>query len=107
MEQRKTTRYPLCAPILFNWTYADGVCLQGGGFTRDISTDGLFVRCDRPPLLETALNMEVLISLGEPTAPVLRLRGPGMVVRVEERENRRGFAAKIDFDLNPDEMDPN
>ena len=107
MEQRNTIRYPVRALVLFRWTDAKGVPLQAGGFTRDISTDGLFVCCDRLPLLKTALNMEVLLSLVEPTDPLLQLTAQGVVVRVEERENQKGFAAKTHFNLNLSEMDPN
>lgn len=107
LEQRKSVRYQMRAPVLFKWTNGDGVALQDGGFTRDISTDGLFVCCDRLPPLQTALSMEVLVSVVEAPRPGLRLRGQGVVVRVEELDNYTGFAAKVDFDLKHGKMDLN
>jgi PilZ domain len=107
MEQRKTVRYQVRAPVLFKWTDADAMGVQGGGFTRDISTGGLFVCCDRLPPLKTVLSMEVLLSLVESPSPGLRLMGQGVVVRLEKRENQTGFAAKTKLDLNRGEMDPN
>ena len=105
MEQRKAIRYPVHAPVLFRWTDAEGVGLQGGGFSRDISTGGLFVCCDRLPPVKTVLHLEVLLSLVEAPSPGLWLRGQGEVVRVEGRENQPGFAAKAHLDLTRSETD--
>ena len=105
MEQRKAIRYQVRAPVLFRWTDVDGVGLQGGGFSRDISTDGLFVCCGRLPPLKTALSIEVLLSVAQAPGPGLWLRGQGEVVRVEGRENQPGFAAKAHLDLTRSETD--
>jgi len=98
MEQRGVVRYPVRAIVLFRWTNADGVGLHDGGFTRDISTAGLFVYCNRPPPLKTPLSMEVVLPLFEAPHPGLRLIGQGVVVRVEEKKKDPGFAAKIYLD---------
>jgi len=105
MEQREAVRYPMRAVVLFKWTDADGVGLQDGGFTRDISTAGLFVYCDRPPPVKTAFSMEVLLPLFEAPHPGLRLMGQGVVVRVEEQKKQTGFAAKVYLDSG--DIDPN
>lgn len=90
----------MCAPVLFNWTDGERVSWQGGGFTRDVSSGGVFVYCDRLPPLKTAVSMEILLPLGEAPRSGLRLRGEGVVIRLEEREDNAGFAAKADFDLD-------
>jgi PilZ domain len=106
-EQRKATRYKVRLPVLFKWSEANGVGLQGGGFTRDISTDGLFVCCDRFPPLKTVLSMEILLSFGGAPSSSLLLTGQGEVVRIEGREKQTGFATETHFDLNHGEMEPN
>jgi hypothetical protein len=105
MEQRGAVRYPVRAVVLFKWTDADGVGLQDGGFTRDISTAGLFVYCKRLPPVKTAVSMEVVLPLFEAPHPGLRLIGQGVVVRVEEKKKETGFAAKIYLDSG--NIDPN
>ena len=107
MDRRKTTRYPVRAPVLFKWTDADGASLQDGGFTRDASTGGLFVCSEHPPPLKSAVSIEVLLPLFDAPSPGLRLSGQGVVVRVEERESPRGFAVKTHLDLDDGETDSN
>jgi len=106
MEQRKAIRYQVRAPVLFRWTDINGVGLQGGGFSRDISSDGVFVCCDRLPPLKTAIGIEVLLSVAQAPGPGLWLSGQGEVVRVEG-EKEPGFAAKTRLDLKRGETDPN
>ena len=98
LEQRKSTRYRLPAPVIFTWTDPSGLSQVRGGFARDISAGGLFVLCDASPPLETALTLEVLLPPLKASSTVLRLKGEGRVVRVAMQPT--GFGAASEFDPN-------
>lgn len=84
--------------MIFGWTDPDGLSQRQGGFTRDISTGGLFVLCDVSPPLETVLTLSVLLPPLQAALPFLRLTGEGQVVRVGMKQT--GFAAASEFDPN-------
>ena len=98
MEQRKSHRYRLHAPVIFGWTDPDGLSQLRGGFTRDISAGGLFVLCEASAPLEAVLTLEVLLPPFKASSTALRLKGEGHVVRVEMKQT--GFAAASEFDPN-------
>lgn len=99
MEQRRATRYQMRVPVIFKWDDQQGLRQQGGGFTRDISTGGIFVSCPTSPPAGTAVALEVLLPPLEAEAQGLRLQADGQVVRLEESGKRGGFAAAADFGL--------
>ncbi len=100
VEQRQFIRYPLRVPIIFNWRDAWGRSRQGAGFTRDISTAGVFVLCSDPPPTGADLSLEALLPpLETPGTPGLQLRAKGRVLRVELEGDVAGFAASSDFGL--------
>jgi hypothetical protein len=91
-----SARYQLCAPVIFRWTDSNGLDQQDSGFTHDISTAGIFVSCHAPPSPETGeIRLEIALPPLEPAAHGVRLQAKGSIVRVEQTEQRTGFAAKV------------
>ena len=86
-------------PVIFRWTDEQGQTTQGAGFTRDISTAGLFVYSATPPPADVAVHLEVLLPLHE-GGQGTRLEGLGRVIRIEGKAERAGFAATSDFGLD-------
>ena len=71
------------------------------GRTRDLSISGLFVLCQDPPSVGTAVDVEVrLPSLERDKTQRLRLDGRGKVVRISGPKEPRGFAATSAFVLH-------
>ena len=68
--------------------------MQEGGFTRDISTVGLYINCPELPPIQTALVMEILLPPNKRVLPVsLKLEATVEIVRVETESEEPGFAA--------------
>ncbi len=88
LDKRKAVRYKLCLPVLFKWIDADGCPVQEGGFTRDISTAGLYVNCPNLPPVPRDLALEILLPLSE----ILKLQATVEIVRVGTHPEARGFA---------------
>lgn len=99
MERRRATRYPLHAPVVFQWMDGEERNQQGGGFTRDISTCGVFVLCEAPPPEAVGIALEILLPPFAADTPGLRLKGKGEVVRAEQTQPMCGFAVVSDLDL--------
>jgi hypothetical protein len=80
--------------VIFKWTDEGGIRVQQGGFTRDISTVGLYISCPKLPPIQTALALEILLP---PTKKVLsdslKLGATVEIVRVGTDTEERGFAA--------------
>lgn len=95
LERRRQTRYGIRAPVDFRWTDNTGVVLYGRGFTRDISSKGVFVHADLQPPAMADIQIEVLfVSLTE-LGSRLRMKARAQVVRVEPHttdETGGGFA---------------
>jgi len=98
LQQRACVRYRLRVPVICNWTGPEGR-LRCDGFTRDISTQGVFVLCDVPPVIGTAVVVELVFPPLEATSGIgPRLKAVGRVVRVEGSNGVvTGFATASDF----------
>lgn len=72
---------------------------EGTGFTRDISTGGVFVTSSTAPPLGTPIAVELHLPSLAPSGPGLRLRAEGQVVRVEGMQEQPGFAVAAHFGL--------
>jgi hypothetical protein len=92
VDLRQNKRYRLKVSVTFSWEQPDGSKARGEGYTRDISSSGVFVlTSDRLPS-GTAVRLEVALpSLREKTSGT-SLQTQGHVVRSEEI----GFAAAAD-----------
>ena len=73
MERRRTVRYNLCLPLIFEWTDQNGTVIQEAGFTRDVSTSGVYVNCLKSPPINSILRLQIA------TAQVLRFASDGEV----------------------------
>ena len=103
LERRHHPRYQLRVPVLFHWSDALGRKHQGAGFSRDLSTAGLFVNSDYPPPPGTDIEIEILLpSLESDAADGLRLRAHGTVRRAISATEPTGFAASADLGMVPD-----
>lgn len=98
LKQRNTRRYELSLPVLFSWSDGSGNVQKQGGFTRDISTNGLYVVGDVSPPVGALLTVEVLLPQAyQPKSNSARLIAAMRVSRVYEAKDVRGFAAVGDF----------
>jgi hypothetical protein len=72
--------------------------MQEAGFTRDISTGGLYVSCVKCPPINTALLLEIVLpSKGEARSGGLRLGATATIVRLATEMEEKGFAAVGEF----------
>jgi hypothetical protein len=95
-ERRGSVRYSLWLPVIFRWV-DDGEHARGG-FTRDISTAGVFVVTSECPPANAHVSMEVVLQSFNYVGTV-RLEGMGKVTRVEGTgEACTGFALCGSFD---------
>lgn len=96
LERRKQIRFALRAPVHFRWKDKDGIGHKGQGFTRDISSQGVYIYSESQPPSETEIYIEVLFSsLLEDHSPVQMSAG-AKVIRVEPisiDERTGGFVA--------------
>jgi hypothetical protein len=100
VQQRKAVRFQIRLPVIFRWSDEQGGRQQNGGFTRDISTGGLFIYSLIPPPLGVTVEFEVVLPALEESGHGVRLRSEGRVLRIERRGEHTGFAATGDFDLH-------
>src|SRR3989304_3382825 len=85
-EKRRHPRYHAQLPVELG---------ESRGVTRDVSTSGMFVFLDEP--LAPGSSMTFTLVLPQAVAEgLVRLRGNGSVVRVEQEEGRLGIAVHFD-----------
>lgn len=99
MERRKAARFLLGCPAIFEWTDQQGRPHAGAGFTRDVSTLGVFVLSTVSPPDESKLQMQILLPPPPPAEEGLKLRSEATVVRIESKNEGSGFAARSEFAL--------
>ncbi len=96
LERRKQIRFALRAPVHFRWKDRDGIVHRGQGFTRDISSQGVYIYAESQPPPDTNIHIDVLFSsLLEARSPVQMSAG-AKVIRVEPisiDERTGGFVA--------------
>jgi hypothetical protein len=83
MELRTATRCRLKFPVRFRWQDREKRRWHGTGFTRDISSAGLFIVTSACPPAGVTLQFDVLLPPLEATAPKIQMQGVGRVLRVE------------------------
>ena len=81
-----------------------GELKQAGGFTRDVSSAGTYVVCERGDCM--AAGTGILIQLMLPPMGVeghgMKLQSNGHVVRVGGPGEQTGFAVRADFGVSED-----
>lgn len=92
-EHRTATRFSLRAPVLFSWMEA-GQQKHGAGFTRDVSTGGAYISCDRLYGLEigTQVRLEVVLPALDVNSEPAQLCAEGSVARLSGPNEKPGFA---------------
>ncbi len=101
MERRSAVRYGLSFPVLFGWHGGPEGGHQGGGFSKDVSTGGIYVACDREcPPLNTEITIEVLIPSPANESVALKLSAQGKVVRLGNSTEGTGFGVRANFSLD-------
>jgi PilZ domain-containing protein len=94
MERRRTVRYNLCLPLIFEWTDQNGTVIQEAGFTRDVSTSGVYVSCVNSPPINSILRLQIALPPNKQVLPDgLRLNVAAEVLRFATDGEVAGFAA--------------
>lgn len=97
MEQRRAPRYETRVPVIFKWLDNSGTVRLEGGFTRDISRQGICVWCEgqcAPCHAEITIAL-LFQGIGSHPQP-WRIRSTGRVLRVHDAPESRGFAATLE-----------
>lgn len=102
MERRRAARFLLRCPAIFSWNDEQGRPQVGAGFTRDVSTVGVFVLSAAAPPAESRLQMQVLLPPPQPAEEGLKLQSEATVMRIESQAEGSGFAAMSEFALVAD-----
>jgi hypothetical protein len=92
VEHRKAMRYAVRLPVIFTWSGGEQV--KGGGFTRDLSTVGVYVLCDHSqrPQPGATVSFEILLPPLEENIRSLQLRAEGYAIRINSLNEETGFA---------------
>jgi len=97
LQQRVCVRYRLSVPVTCRWKDERGARCVSKGYTRDISTHGVFVFSADVPPVGAVVRLEFSFPPLEATSVGLRLRSVGEVVRVENNGQGTGFALVSEF----------
>jgi len=94
-ELRAVERFAVSLPVVLTWRAPGRPDGSVQGFTRDISTRGMYVLADSGPIPGELLKFEIDLALDEST-PLVLVEGEGRVVRVEDQpppaQQPSGFA---------------
>ena len=94
MERRRAARFGLNMPVICQCENEHGRARELGGFSRNISTTGLFVAAPGAPSERTPVAVTVLLPpLHKSDGHALQLKSKGLVVRAEPD----GFAVSCEF----------
>jgi hypothetical protein len=97
-ERRSFKRYSLSAPVLYRWIGDDGRERYGAGFTRDVSTSGIYITCENDvPTVGTPVAIEVSLPSLTTQERGLCLKAKASVVRRGGPSENKGFAVLTDF----------
>lgn len=90
-ERRKHRRYDLQLPVVFQ--RVDDVTRTDGAFTRDVSSNALFLSTTTLLPLKTRLNMKLLLpSTGR--NPGNTITASGRIIRLAQHNEGAGFVLK-------------
>ncbi len=99
MDRREHLRFRLRVPVTYSWRL-DGAEVYGTGFSRDISTHGIFIVCDDLPPEKSTVQLEVSLPSENVQGSRICLRAAGQVVRTVDVGSTVGFAAGAKFILS-------
>jgi hypothetical protein len=84
-DRRRATRYQVGLPVELQ---------SGSGVTRDVSESGVYFETEQALAPGTSINFSLILGHADPEGP-FRLQCKGAIVRVEQRDNKIGVAARI------------
>ena len=101
LERRRQIRFGLHAPVHFSWTDRNGVIHKGEGFSRDISSHGVYVYAEwrTQPQRDADIDVDILLHSFSEDQVTLHMSGRAKVIRVEPLaadEHSGGFVAESD-----------
>jgi len=98
VEHRRSPRFEVHVPVIFDWVDESGTQRRGGGFTRDVSESGVFAWCEGEcPPRGTNIRIALLLPGIEPTSKAWRMESTGRVVRtIDDVPEAKGFVATLD-----------
>jgi hypothetical protein len=97
MEHRRAPRFVVRVPIIFEWQDESKTSRQGIGFTRDMSSYGVFAWCEEgcPPRHSEITVALLFHGIGLEAKP-WHMQSTGRVLRVHDAPQGKGFAATLD-----------
>lgn len=96
LQCRAAVRYKLRLPVLFHWN--DGTERTQGGFTNDVSLDGVLIFSTKSPPIGSDVQIEILFPPPDESAADLPIECIGKVTRVAQQAGCFGVQAKFDDD---------
>jgi hypothetical protein len=87
LERREQIRFCIRALVKFEWIDGDGTPRREQGFTRDISSKGLFIVSDSQPPAKADLHVDVFFGKSSGGEPNLELSAKTLVIRSEPAAN--------------------
>jgi hypothetical protein len=97
VELRRSTRFPLTAPVFFSWVDRDGIMHDHSGTTRNVSMAGAFIAADISPLPGAPIGVDIYLPV-DVSGRTVELHGEGKVARVDGPGlTGSGFAAEVMF----------
>jgi hypothetical protein len=101
LERRRQIRFGLHAPVHFLWIDRDGVIHKGEGFSRDISSHGVYVYAEWhvQPQSDADIKIDISLHSFSETDRAVHMSGSAKVIRVEPSatdEHSGGFVAASD-----------
>ena len=90
-ERRKHRRYDLQLPVVFQWV--DDITRTDGGFTRDVSSNALFLSTTTLLPLKTRLSMKLLLPSTR-RDPGNTISASGRIIRLAQDNEGAGFVLK-------------
>jgi hypothetical protein len=94
-------RFALRARVHFGWTDQEGVMRKGEGFSRDISSNGVYVYAEwhAQPQRNADIEVDITLPSFSEAHRTLHMRGKAKIMRVEPTatgEHYGGFVAVVD-----------
>jgi hypothetical protein len=83
LERRRDIRFGFRVPVHFRWTDRDGVVHAEKGFSRDISTRGVYVYAEWHPQAGAEMDVDIILRSSTEGKGALYMSGRGKVIRVE------------------------
>src|SRR5258708_9822399 len=104
LERRRQIRFGLRAPVHFSWIDRDGAMHKGDGFSRDISSHGVYVYAEwrTQPQRDADIDVDILLHSFSEDQLTLHMSGSAKEISAEPSatdESSGGFVAVWDYFL--------